>query len=1526
VKLHLFITEKMRKERTCCTPAAPNTKDQNNKRHGRVESMLAVHQGTITSSRENSLFRKKGSPRSVVDPAGTPSGTPSFPVPAPTDHPSKTERPTFVGAPSSANSPRTLTRAHKTRPPVAISKITLTGVVFGPTPNTTIQATPTGQERRTGFARGKSFGGLACWAWVVPWFLLVLGGMEGVKGVAIPACPPVYTEEASEVAATGGWNVWSASCAMGSTYTVVSGKTVKIKKHATMSGELVIDRGGRTSASPGRHFVVNGGILELEGMTLKGGYASSLLNRGGAVLIWNSGTGRFGSVEFTNNIGRDGGAVYIIGSSSGIFTTNNFENNTASGASGNGQGFGKGGAVYVGGSGSSGKFINSVWNGNIAAVDGGKDLFIHSSATSYSIIDSASTMNISGASDKIVDCGSTANLCTDAARSFCRSATLPIVGVTCIDPANAACPTIYKSSASELVATGGWNVWSQSCVMGHHQFNVDACPSCKNLTSIGVDACTTTSRCDQCEGDCDTDADCKAGLTCFQRTNGEVVPDCSVGAETNDAWDFCTTKSKLATLQTHVLIKKDPAMVGPLVIDRQATSANPGLHFIVGVYVKPLDRLTLMDVTLKGGYDSVGGSVKVTTAVKASNDWSGASFSVCDSRIVTAGARYSSITRATFTRVAFVGNTGGYGAVITTHCTWTIFEDCSWSDNVRTISIAPSSSLSTFYQYYPTFGNNLNINFAKLAYGNNNAYKMYYRTDVITNSPNSASGPGQRDCGLDGQGITWINPLVQVDGSHPKYQIPCVPTHVNGPDVVGGSHTITSCGDIPVSSPYNDPDGEGFDKKHDKAPCSTSAFSCTDAVSPRVGVICITKTCGQKTDGTSGGPVTCGTHFFAKASTTTCLTCDDDGTECCTPKTCENGGGRIGGGPVSCGSSFYPKPRTTSCSTCADDGDECCGLKTCGDRFGNGGQYYGIPIASNGVSACTTTSRCDQCEGDCDTDDECKSGLLCKQRRYGNEILPGCVGSAASNGYDYCYEPTRSSVVTCHRSADTIAKASNTTCSTCADDGAECCVARQSCLADTSGGSCAVGFVKVDTVTPGSGLCAESSCGADDFGDDTTPCCAARQSCSKSSGIDSSTCATGTIKDDSGLCAGTTCDRAEDFGDATKACCKIKTCGNGDAVTCGPAVGSEESYINVQNFQTRACSTCADNGAECCVARQPCTADTSGGSCSVDNKVDISGFCAGSSCVAGDFGDDTTECCELICSTVPGGTCDSCINANANGCTSVTCSSNKLDTNNDPTDGCEAGCLMVVHGTCDSCINPNANGCTSVTCLSTHIDINGQPSDGCEQACSGLNGIQNGYCKTCANFTVSGCTSVECSDRYVDTNNDPTDGCEVHCSSIPLPGGTCDSCINFTASGCTAVNCAANMVRCLLCCCVVLNCLDVSVNESFIFPFLTLLVLKISQYSSISTMMPLMDAKRVVLLWQMALATVVSSTALLLLNAVLEESPACLATRTRTLMFLMDANTMLRRLQLSRLLQRKKQRRRRRRTKSASSNSSSSRT
>ena len=51
----------------------------------------------------------------------------------------------------------------------------------------------------------------------------------------------------------------------------------------------------------------------------------------------------------------------------------------------------------------------------------------------------------------------------------------------------------------------------------------------------GADGCGA-GKCDRCEGDCDSDSDCKAGLTCFQRDTGSV-PGCS-GVATTD-WDYC---------------------------------------------------------------------------------------------------------------------------------------------------------------------------------------------------------------------------------------------------------------------------------------------------------------------------------------------------------------------------------------------------------------------------------------------------------------------------------------------------------------------------------------------------------------------------------------------------------------------------------------------------------------------------------------------------------------------------------------------------------------------------------------------------------------------------------------------------------------------------------------------------------------------------------------------------------------------------------------------------------------------------
>ena len=46
-----------------------------------------------------------------------------------------------------------------------------------------------------------------------------------------------------------------------------------------------------------------------------------------------------------------------------------------------------------------------------------------------------------------------------------------------------------------------------------------------------------------------------------------------------------------------------------------------------------------------------------------------------------------------------------------------------------------------------------------------------------------------------------------------------------------------------------------------------------------------------------------------------------------------------------------------------------------------------------------------KCEGDCDSDDDCQSGLVCFQRDF-NDIVPGCSGDVSNNNYDYCIHPS----------------------------------------------------------------------------------------------------------------------------------------------------------------------------------------------------------------------------------------------------------------------------------------------------------------------------------------------------------------------------------------------------------------------------------------------------------------------------------------------------------------------------------------
>ena len=69
-------------------------------------------------------------------------------------------------------------------------------------------------------------------------------------------------------------NVLSVSCKMITEFTLGSNQMLKIKKDDSVAGEIIIDRAGESSSNPGRHFFVNEGNLEVEGVTLTGGFMS----------------------------------------------------------------------------------------------------------------------------------------------------------------------------------------------------------------------------------------------------------------------------------------------------------------------------------------------------------------------------------------------------------------------------------------------------------------------------------------------------------------------------------------------------------------------------------------------------------------------------------------------------------------------------------------------------------------------------------------------------------------------------------------------------------------------------------------------------------------------------------------------------------------------------------------------------------------------------------------------------------------------------------------------------------------------------------------------------------------------------------------------------------------------------------------------------------------------------------------------------------------------------------------------------
>ena len=72
---------------------------------------------------------------------------------------------------------------------------------------------------------------------------------------------------------------------------------------------------------------------------------------------------------------------------------------------------------------------------------------------------------------------------------------------------------------------------------GHHIYLGAGAPF---LISLGGDICTEEEPCGMCEGDCDSDSDCRSDLVCIQRDELESVPGCDDPIVNLEGWDYCS--------------------------------------------------------------------------------------------------------------------------------------------------------------------------------------------------------------------------------------------------------------------------------------------------------------------------------------------------------------------------------------------------------------------------------------------------------------------------------------------------------------------------------------------------------------------------------------------------------------------------------------------------------------------------------------------------------------------------------------------------------------------------------------------------------------------------------------------------------------------------------------------------------------------------------------------------------------------------------------------------------------------------
>jgi len=124
------------------------------------------------------------------------------------------------------------------------------------------------------------------------------------------------------------------------------------------------------------------------------------------------------------------------------------------------------------------------------------------------------------------------------------------VGVVSLDNKRD-CPQTF----SAWKVYNGNGVWTD--ITSSVSVTCTSAPTDKLLVSIAADG---ESNLGLCEGDCDSNDDCAAGLSCFQRNGLTPVPGCSGAGNTN--WDYCYDPSEAAVGSSPVDIANSASLEG----------------------------------------------------------------------------------------------------------------------------------------------------------------------------------------------------------------------------------------------------------------------------------------------------------------------------------------------------------------------------------------------------------------------------------------------------------------------------------------------------------------------------------------------------------------------------------------------------------------------------------------------------------------------------------------------------------------------------------------------------------------------------------------------------------------------------------------------------------------------------------------------------------------------------------------------------------------------------------------------------